>query len=1322
MTEGTPTALLHHFCERAARRWPGRTALDIPPGNGRPGRALVTYAELDRQSDAVARALRAFVDAECVVALLLPRNSPQLYASQLAVLKAGAAFTSIDPASPDGRIRHILQDSGAAVLLTDSQHLARATSAGNSSRRILNVADLIDRAQEPLAPSPPPPWLTPDSLAYVIYTSGTTGLPKGVMIEHRSIANLVAANIEEFGLSPDTRVGQSSSPAYDSFLEETWLAFAAGATAVVLDDDTTRLGPDLIPWLRRERIHVLSPPPTLLRATECVDPEAQIPDLSLLYVGGEALPADLADRWSRNRRLVNGYGPTECTVTALRGDVLEGGPVTIGRPVPGMRAWVLDEQLDEAPAGQWGELCLGGIGLARGYWNRPDLTAEKFVVHPRFGRIYRTGDLVHRDSDGSYSYHGRIDSQVKIRGHRVELEEIEAQLSSCPGVRAAACRLQDDGGRETLVAFLVPADDRAPPSLDAVRARLREILPSHAVPGRFGLLSELPLTAGGKLGRKQLPRLDGQPLETNAPMAPPRDAQEALLALAVQEILGWQSPVSIHDDFFSNLGGDSLSAARLVSKLREDASWPSIAVRDVYEARTVAELASRMRAISPAQAEVRPPEREAGGSPLLATVVQTAWLVASFGLAATAAYLLAFDVLPLLARDLGPVLLILLGPLLFFATLVLYTPLAVLAALGVKRCLVGRYRPMRAPVWGSFYVRNWIVRQSLRLVPWWLLEGTEFRIMALRALGARIGRRVHIHRGVDLLEGGWDLLEIGDDVTISQDASVRLVELDDGQIVVGPVSLGDGATLETRAGVAGNTRLEARACLSALSSLPAGGTIPAGELWDGIPAKPAGQAPPAPSVTGRGYVFSPVAHGLLLILARYVAALLAVLPVALVAIVALAANGLDAGRILEWLFRSSEEPAPLLYVLVLALLSVPLTLAAQALILRMLGRVPEGVISRWSASYIRVWLKTGILRSAGDWLSGGLMWPVWMRCTGMKVGRGCEISTIIDVVPELTEIGDGCFFADGIYPGGPSHYRGTVTLATTRFGSGTFLGNHAVVPAGRRLPENVLIGISTVAGFEAIRPGSSWFGHPPFELPRREIVEFDRRLTYEPSRIRYLNRLSWELARFKLPIAPAALVLIWFKVLAAAQDVTTGPLFYCAVVPLVAFGAVAALCLLVLIVKWVVLGRVRPGRHPLWSCWCSRWDYLYVVWARYAHGPLSALEGTLLLPWFLRAMGMRIGRRVALGPGFAQVVDPDMLRIDDGATVTTMFQAHTFEDRVLKIDRIHIGRRATLGAASVPLYGADVGEGAYVAPHSVIMKQEHLLPGRRYEGAPARPD
>ena len=319
---------------------------------------------------------------------------------------------------------------------------------------------------------------------------------------------------------------------------------------------------------------------------------------------------------------------------------------------------------------------------------------------------------------------------------------------------------------------------------------------------------------------------------------------------------------------------------------------------------------------------------------------------------------------------------------------------------------------------------------------------------------------------------------------------------------------------------------------------------------------------------------------------------------------------------------------------------------------------------------------------------------------------------------ELVEIGDGTFLADGIYLGGPRLDRGTVTLASTRLGSNVFLGNHVAIPAGRNLPDNTLLGISTVAG-ESMRNGGSWFGHPPFELPRRVVVECDRRLTFEPSWPRYLTRLFWELTRLALPIPLLLAALAWLRIVSAAEA-KGGWLSLGAAVCLAGLAAEALLCLLAVGVKWALLGRVRPGQHPFWSCWCGRWDILYVTWEAWARGTLTRLEGTLLLPWFLRAMGAKVGKRVVLGPGVAQVVDPDMLIIEDGATVNAMFQAHTFEDRILKIDYVHVRRGATLGCASVPLYGADIGAGAYVAPHSVIMKHEHLMPGVRYEGAPTR--
>lgn len=1312
--------LLHHFFERAAQRYPENIAVEVPLGRGRSERISVTYAQLSVQSIAIAQSLRTCVEGECVVSILLPRSSALLYAAQLAVLKAGAAYTCIDPTFPDVRIRDVLEDSKSVALLTDAMGSVRVQKIAPKMARVLDVSDAATLARFPADPNFSPSWLNPCSLAYVIYTSGTTGRPKGVLIEHRSIANLVSGDLAEFRLSPSDRVGQSSSPAYDSSLEETWLALAAGATVVVMDDDTARLGPDLIPWLRRERITAFCPPPTLLRATGCEDPGSALPDLKLLYVGGEALPRDVADLWSRGRRMVNGYGPTECTVTCLRGDVAPDEPITIGKPVPGLLAWVLNESLNEVLKGEQGELCLSGIGLARGYWQRPELTAEKFIQHPSLGRLYRTGDLVQCDDDGHYRYLGRIDAQVKIRGYRIELEGVEARLAACVGVRAAACRVQDDGATPILVAFIVPEDAAAPPSTSELKSALEADLPSYMVPARFGVLKVLPTTVGGKLNRAALPHLAEAGRAARAPLIPPSSPIEIVLEAAFRTSLHLPEPISVHDDFFTQLGGDSLSAALLVTTLRKHDASAWVTVRDVYESRTVAELAKRAPAAGAKTPIVDADAKDRRqGHPFLVTMAQAIWLLFIFSIASWAAYLSAFELLPRLTRAIGLVPTLFIAPILGLVGFLAYTPISIGIAVLVKRLLIGRYRPLRAPVWSAYFLRNWMVQQVVRLVPWNSFEGTHIQITALRALGANIGERVHIHRGVNLLQGGWDLLDIGDDATLNQDAEIRLVELDDGDIVVGPVFVGAGATLDIRAAVGGHTILEPGSYLTALSSLPAGARIPRGERWDGIPARPAGRAPEPQALSAGTRPLTPTRHGTAVLLARAGVVLLLAPPLELLTLGACLAQGLSSGDIWDWVSNPTADWRFWLVGCGLVFVAVPLTLALEAALVRLLGRVPEGAIHRWSLSYVRIVLKSNLVESAGRWLSGTLFWPTWLRCAGMRIGPGCEISTIIDVVPEHIEIGAGTFFADGIYLGGPRIQQGVVTLAATRLGRNTFLGNHVVVPAGQQLPDDILLGVCTVADDTTIRTGTSWFGLPPFELPRREVVEMDRSLTHEPSWIRYVNRVFWELLRFALPITPLLVFVAWLRVL-AASGMASSQVSLALAVPLASLGAASLLCFVVLALKWALLGRVRPGQHALWSCWCSRWDFLYVAWGQYAAPALSALEGTLLLSWFLRAMGMRIGSRVVLGSGFSQVVDPDMIYIDDGATVNATYQAHTFEDRVLKIDRVYVRRGATLGSNSVPLYGADVGEYAHVAPHSVIMKNEHLLPGRRYEGAPTR--
>ncbi|MEI6669049.1 MAG: amino acid adenylation domain-containing protein [Acidobacteriota bacterium] len=1321
--------LLHQFFERAVVCWPDRVAVEIPPAVGRPQRRSVTYAQLDARASALAAVLRERVSADAVVGVHLPRTSEHLYVAQLAVLKAGAAYACIDPSFPDAQFQDILHDANAVALLTDRNGVARASACGLDVGLAIDIVDgpapdataAGDRQEAPI-------WLTQHNLAYVIYTSGTTGRPKGVMIEHASIANLVASDIDEFGLSPADRVAQNSSAAYDSSVEEIWLGLAVGATLVVMDDDTARLGPDLVRWLRQERITVLCPPPTMLRAMGCADPATALPDLKCVYVGGEALPRDVADSWAPGRRLTNGWGPTECTVTAIRIDIAAGDPIAIGRPVPGLSACVLDERLEQVPDGVAGELCVSGIGLARGYRHRDALTAERFPAHPTLGRIYRTGDLATRDPEGRFFYHGRIDGQVKIRGYRVELEAIETRLSELSGVREAACRIQDEDAGPVLVACVVPMRADAAPAADDLKEALRKVLPAYMVPGRFGMLTTLPRTVGGKLDRKALPVIEAGAVASSRAggassreAVSPRTPLEIRIDAAIRDILKRKDPVGIHDDFFADLGGDSLHAAMLVSLLRDDPVTAHVAVRDIYRAPTIAGLAVTIAAAAPHQKVTHDASgtRDAG-HPVIATLAQASWLLGGLFVVSPAIYLAAFTLMPAAIERLGLVITMALLPVLSIVWVALYTPLAVLAAVVAKRVLIGTYVPRRAPAWGGFYVRNWMVQRAVRAVPWRVLGGTVFQQIVLRALGARIGSRVHIHRGVNLLSGGWDLLEIGDDVTLAQDAAINVVEYEDGHIVLAPVSLGSGVTLETRAGVAGGASMAPDSQLAALSFLSRGATVPRGERWDGVPAGPAGVSAPRPAVPGPAVDWSPALHGLLMIAAHEAVASLRVLPLALLSAMAARLAGVDGRHMVAWLNAPTVQTSWLVPLVCVVLAASPLTLALEIALMRALGPVPEGTISRWSPAYLRVWLKTGLVHQAGEWLSGTLFWPSWLRLAGMTIGRDCEISTILDSVPELIEIGPETFFADGIYLGGPFVHRGTVTLARTHVGADSFAGNHAVFPSGQRLPDGILVGVSTRADDTLMRPHTAWFGHPPFELVRREIVEVDRGLTHEPSWMRYLNRMIWEAARSALPLGSAIVVFGWFAMLAAADDAVPPWLLWWGVMPLATLATGAAFCLLVLALKWGLLGRVRPGVHPLWSCWCSRWDFFFVAWQVYARYPLSYLEGTLLLPWYLRAMGMRIGHGVVLGGGYSQVVDPDMLQFDDGATVCCQFQAHTFEDRVLKIGHVRIRRDATVGDAGVLLYGADVGEGTCVLPHSVIMKHERLLPDRIYGGCPTQ--
>ncbi|WP_405858833.1 amino acid adenylation domain-containing protein [Streptomyces sp. NBC_00090] len=540
------------------------------------GDTELTYRELNTRADRLARLLVGRgAGPERFVAIALHR-SVELVVTQLAVLKTGAAFVPLDPGYPADRLAYMLADSTPTLVVTSSAVAARLP---RSEAPLL----LIDRtAYDHGSGRGPTVARDADHPAYVIYTSGSTGRPKGVVVTHRGIASMVAGQRAGLGVTPESRVLLFASPSFDAAVWELCMALLTGARAVLGDADRLLPGLTLAALIAEHGVTHVTLPPSALP----VMPEDGLPPGSTLVVAGEATAPDLVDRWSRGRRMVNAYGPTESTVCASMSDPLA-GPVLapIGGPIANTRMYVLDPHLQPVPAGTPGELYLAGSGLARGYLGRPDLTADRFVANPFGGpgaRMYRTGDLARWRADGTLDYLGRTDHQVKIRGFRVEPGEIESALTAHPGVEQAAVLVREDRpGAKRLVAYTVGQDVGAP----ALRAFLGASLPDHMVPAAFVALPELPLTANGKVDRKALPVPTAATAEGGRAPATPR---ESLLCGLFAEVLS--QPGAGADDSFFDLGGDSITAIQLVSRAR--AAGLSLTVREVFVHRTPAALAS----------------------------------------------------------------------------------------------------------------------------------------------------------------------------------------------------------------------------------------------------------------------------------------------------------------------------------------------------------------------------------------------------------------------------------------------------------------------------------------------------------------------------------------------------------------------------------------------------------------------------------------------------------------------------------------------------------------------------------------------------------
>ncbi len=1285
-----------------ANRYPDRIALEY-------GEEILTYRELRTRAGRVAHYLRGRgVKRGDTVGLFMPRGI-DMFVGMLGILKAGAAYVPMDPSFPLDRVAFISSDSDAKFLLTHRQLMEQPISP---------IVLYFDELMAEIAGEPADPFLlgkidvSPQDLAYIIYTSGTTGRPKGVMIRHESVCHFIRSESSVLQLHPDDHVFQGFSLSFDMSIEEIWTAFYAGARLYVASTELVNSGPELSKVLGRIGITVWHCVPTMLAMQG-----QEIPSLRLINLGGEACPADLVQRWSvKGRRLLNTYGPTETTVTASYAELQPGKPVTIGKALPGYDLHVLDENLFPVPSGQEGELCISGIGLAVGYVKQPELTREKFTELrlPQGGpdlRVYRSGDLVRLNADGDLLFLGRIDSQVKIRGFRVELGEIETILRQNSAVQTASVALlKDNHGMDALVGFVVLKADSEWEETKVWQS-LRQALPSYMVPSLIEPLTEIPLLPSGKVDRKKLK------FPAKAQIAQ-RFIIEPSTLLEMQLHRVWTDlfdplPVSIDDDFFQDLGGHSLRAALMVSQLRKDMSLTMISMQDIYQHSTIRALAASLEqrveqekhASPPKPFHVVPSWRYA-----LCTLGQGLGLLFIFGIFALQWLLPYLSYSIAIHQEVARFLALFMA----FGVYALTFPLTILIAIAAKWLVIGRYQEGDYPLWGSYYLRWWFVRRIQALVPEYLMRGSPLIRLYFRCLGADIGRNVYL--GNAKIDAA-DLVSVGEGTSIGDGSMLSSCSIERGQLKIRSVKIGKHCVLGHVASVGLGAQMEDFAELGDLSMLPIDQVIPKGEVWAGSPAirQSASQdasrgLPPKGNIWGRNAV--------LLSLLPLVLPLFALAPI------------MPGLALFAEFDKISDEYHFLLLSPVVAFLFV-LVMCLEIIVLKWLivGRMKPGKLRLASLNYTRYWFVSRMMDISLDLvkpLYATLYLAPWYRALGVKVGPRAEISTASAVIWDLLQLGEECFVADGVSLGAPRVAQGEVDIQGTSIGRRTFLGNSALVPAGAHLGDQVLVGCLSVPPSDSKKQAeasSSWFGSPALFLPQRQVfVQFDEGSTFRPRRRLYILRLVIEFIRVLLPLT-CVIGISSVVVSALVQLRLVGFNFFelFLVLPLIALVAGLVATIFTILVKRQVIGTYKPTVRPLWNTFVWGSELVTCLYENLAVTMfLDQLRGTPFINLFLRALGCQMGARVYTDT--TDITEFDVVKVGDDVALNDDcgLQTHLFEDRVMKISRVDVGDRCTIGSGAIVLYDSVMEPDAQLGDLSMLMKAETLPRNTEWEGSPAQ--
>ena len=1280
-----------------------------------------TYIELNSMANQLARFLiRQGIKSGDRIGILLDK-SIYTYITLLAILKANAAYVPLDITFPTDRIKFIAEDANLTFIISHSEFsFIFNENKVNHLYLDMHKEEIESQSKENLKDDEKGKAI--DNLCYMIYTSGTTGNPKGVAIEHESICNFVRVASDVYGIKKKDRVYQGMIIAFDFSVEEIWVPLIAGATLVPAKSAKCMLGGELNDFLIENKVTVMCCVPTLLSTIE-----NDIPTLRLLLVGGEACPHDLVVKWhNKKRKILNTYGPTEATVTATWTELLPEKPVTIGEPLPSYSIVILDEKLEVVEQGGLGEICIAGIGLARGYVNRDDLTKEYFI--PDFldlpnnpsKRIYRTGDLGKINTNNEIEYLGRIDTQVKIRGYRIELTEIESVLLQINGIaQVAVSTYTSDAGVTELVAYCVLDEN-----IDTLPTGINEIigkkLPGYMIPAYMEIIESLPMSLSNKVDRKKLPKPNTQRVitRTNEVILPSGETEITVTSI-LSKALNLEH-ISVNDNIFDDLGGHSLSIALAVSGLRKEGY--DIGLSDFYKFPTVKQLATYL------EKQIKEDPKDKREEEHYKVSNRRYWFMGIVQILSTMFYggLLAFPTLYLIQKHLfihfvwGSDITISWSPdvniivLLLFAGSITFT-LSFILPIIFKWLLLGKVKEGRHKLWSSYSIRIWIVSMMLKGSPHGMFKGTVLMNIYARLLGVKIANDVMLAGQIS----GFDLISIGNHTTIGQGSQLYGSEIKNGYIYFNKVSIGENCFIGANSVIKPNSIMEDNSALGDQSLLQ-DATIPKNEFWSGSPAvkeiKPNPLLKEIDDFT-KNQSNIKVMPNLKTQLAIYF--IFPIIPI-LVGLVPTIFSTL----LLIWAYFKYSYLGIILFSPVSALLFLmllPLSIIIGHKIV--MPSIKEGIYSINSWMYIRKLIADtliGMSLGAMNSMYATLYLPPFLRLLGAKIGKHSEISTVASITPSLLEIEDESFIAD-IATVGPSYiHKGYFGVKSVKVGKRTFLGNASYVPSGYTIPDESLIGVLSVPSTGKMEKDSTWLGSPAFELPRRQESQyFDESLTFSPTKELYIKRWIYEFFRIVLPGIFFSIfgVIALFIFMYFYQNYST--LFIVVTFPWIMLLSGFTMTTLVVAIKKILIGTYTPKTKPLWDIFVRRSE---LVTALYENISVPALAGffigTPFLAPILRMHGVKVGKRCYIETTF--ITEFDLVEIGDDCTIceSTSLQTHLFEDRVMKMSYVRIEDGCSVGIRSVILYDSYLEKNVNLDSLSLVMKGETLLSGLRYRGIP----